>query len=73
MSFFSSDGNGNIGTRGDCGHATTTIAQCPGEIACSGHGICQGPPNYNCICNDGWDAGDCSESMSSVVVEVSLL
>ncbi|KAH9142770.1 hypothetical protein AeRB84_013178 [Aphanomyces euteiches] len=60
--FFSSDGNGNIGTRGDCGYASNAITQCPGAIlACSGHGICQGPPTYTCICASGFQGGDCSE------------
>ena len=37
-------------------------SDCPGEIACSGHGHCSGPPSYRCKCADGWDvAGDCSE------------
>jgi len=47
------------GTRGDCGFQVTTTAGCPGEIACSGHGICD-ESNFTCDCNDGWTAGDCS-------------
>ncbi|KAF0691567.1 Aste57867_17235 [Aphanomyces stellatus] len=60
--FFSSDGTGNVGTRGDCGAAMAAITQCPGTtLACSGHGICQGPPTYTCICASGYQGGDCSE------------
>ena len=63
--FDTSDGKGRKGTatfnRGDCGHATATITACPGEVSCSGHGICQGPPTYRCACSSGWIGGDCSE------------
>uniref|UniRef100_A0A7S2W9D6 EGF-like domain-containing protein n=1 Tax=Rhizochromulina marina TaxID=1034831 RepID=A0A7S2W9D6_9STRA len=35
---------------------------CPGELACSGHGHCSGPPAYRCHCARGWAAAaDCSE------------
>nr|AIG55691.1 secreted protein [Thraustotheca clavata] len=62
--YFSSDGNGNIGKRGDCGAAVGAITQCPGAVlACSGHGICQGPPTYACVCASGFQGGDCSEQL----------
>ncbi len=38
--YASSNGLGGAGSRGDCGHAITTISGCPGEISCSGHGSC---------------------------------
>lgn len=28
-------------------------SDCPGEVACSGHGHCSGPPSYRCKCADG--------------------
>mmetsp|Transcript_8641 Transcript_8641/g.11395 ORF Transcript_8641/g.11395 Transcript_8641/m.11395 type:complete len:666 (-) Transcript_8641:165-2162(-) len=56
-----SDGNGNQGTRGDCGYATDTITSCPGEIACSVQGVCAGSPTYTCTCASGWQGSDCSE------------
>lgn len=35
---------------------------CPGAMACSGHGHCSGPPAYRCTCAEGWEhAADCSE------------
>jgi hypothetical protein len=56
-----SNGYGKPGQRGDCGYATVTITNCPGEIACSGHGICSGYPTYRCQCSNGWTGADCSE------------
>ncbi|OQR80731.1 tenascin-like protein [Achlya hypogyna] len=62
--YFSSDGNGNVGTRGDCGAVVAAITQCPGSVlACSGHGVCQGPPTYACVCASGFQGGDCSEQL----------
>jgi len=55
-----SDGNGNMGNRGDCGYVLTTVTQCPGEVACSGHGFCQNSPTFKCTCSVGWHSGDCS-------------
>lgn len=60
-SFFSSNGVGQIGQRGDCGFVKGTVTACPGEIACSGQGTCRGPPTYDCICNEGFTGGDCNE------------
>jgi len=35
---------------------------CPGPVACSGHGHCSGPPSFTCACAVGWQqAPDCSE------------
>ncbi|KAJ0395632.1 hypothetical protein P43SY_003288 [Pythium insidiosum] len=59
--FFTSDGVGQVGVRGDCGFASSTVTSCPGEIACSGQGTCRGPPTYDCICNEGFTGGDCNE------------
>ena len=61
----SSDGYGNPGTRGDCGYVRSLnpISTCPGEIECSGHGICAktgANPSYMCSCAIGWSGGDCS-------------
>ena len=36
-------------------------SDCPGELGCSGHGHCSGPPSYRCTCSEGWTAADCSE------------
>jgi hypothetical protein len=47
--------------RGDCGYPTASITACPGPISCSGHGVCQGPPTYRCMCASGWQGADCSE------------
>lgn len=57
-----SDGHGNEGNRGDCGNVIVQeITNCPGEIACSGHGFCSGSPDFTCTCSVGWTSGDCSE------------
>jgi hypothetical protein len=61
--YFSSDGNGGIGQRGDCGYVSGAVTACPGEIACSGQGTCRGPPTYDCICNEGFTGGDCNERL----------
>ncbi|KAH8064637.1 hypothetical protein JL722_1514 [Aureococcus anophagefferens] len=62
----SSDGYGGRGTRGDCGVAVDLpIEDCPGEIPCNGHGVCDdvvpGPgvePTYACACQEGWTGAD---------------
>lgn len=56
-----SNGYGVAGRRGDCGYATVSITSCPGEITCSGHGVCEGTPTYTCLCSNGWQGTDCSE------------
>ena len=57
----SSDGYGRAGTRGDCGFIKSglTVSSCPGEVQCSGHGVCV-KPSYTCACGVGWGGGDCS-------------
>ena len=58
--FKTSNGLGAAGTRGECGFPTGTITACPGEISCSGHGVCAGNPTYVCQCSNGWMGADCS-------------
>ena len=58
--FRTSNGLGAAGTRGECGFPTGTITACPGEISCSGHGVCTGNPQYVCMCSNGWMGADCS-------------
>ena len=36
------------------------MTHCPGEVSCSGHGVCSGSPTYTCECSDGWQGADCS-------------
>ena len=40
--YASSNGYGIAGLRGDCGfiYSGKTVATCPGEVQCSGHGVC---------------------------------
>ena len=65
--FDSSNGYGLSGDRGDCGFKKTTdkdVAACPGDLECSGHGVCDKygeVPSYRCSCANGWTGGDCSE------------
>lgn len=70
--FVSSDGYGGFGPRGDCGAVDATyfgvVADCPGEVECSGHGSCADDPTYRCDCSSGWQAGDCSERTCPVGV-----
>lgn len=62
MGYGTSDGRNNVGDNGDCGHITHPITSCPGKgVECSGHGTCGGFPEYQCSCDAGWQAGDCSE------------
>lgn len=57
-----SDGNGNVGTRGDCGHlAEGVTSACPGTPECLGFGSCSGPPEYRCECQDGRYGPDCAQ------------
>ncbi|KAK1744798.1 calcium-binding epidermal growth factor-like domain-containing protein [Skeletonema marinoi] len=59
--WLTSDGYGNAGTRGDCGYRESgTTSSCPGEPACLGHGVCSGPPNYRCECEQGRSGPDCA-------------
>lgn len=59
-SYAGSDGYGNAGDRGDCGHAVTSpITTCPGDPPCSDRGYCD-PVTLRCACEDGFSGGDCS-------------
>jgi hypothetical protein len=63
--FTQSDGNGNAGTIGDCGHRDlavnlTSCATNDLTLVCSGHGSCSGSPLYRCTCVAGYLGGDCS-------------
>ena len=56
-----SDGYGNEGQRGDCGHAIQNLVDCPNEDSpCNLHGSCRGQPTYRCDCQQGWTGADCS-------------
>jgi hypothetical protein len=61
--YASSNGYGAVGLRGDCGWPMSgDIATCPGELMCSGHGICHSDAEeFRCECSEGWTSGDCSE------------
>merc|ERR1711865_39572 len=63
-----SNGFGALPAVGDrnmanCGYSDPTLVKfdCPGEIGCSGHGMCSGAPTYHCACSIGWMGSDCSE------------
>ncbi|KAG7388871.1 hypothetical protein PHYPSEUDO_011705 [Phytophthora pseudosyringae] len=68
--YTNSDGNGSQGSfefnRGDCGATSRIPVGCPGDLACSGHGMCSGVPSYRCSCAKGWRGGDCSERICPV-------
>jgi len=59
--YASSNGYGAAGTRGDCGfiYSGSTVATCPGQVQCSGHGLCS-KTTRACSCQTGWEGGDCS-------------
>lgn len=64
----SSNGYGKAGSRGDCGwaksHTGIAASSCPGEMQCSGHGVCDSTSgSFRCSCSAGWAGGDCSEKM----------
>merc|ERR1711998_232615 len=62
--YYSSDGYGGPGTRGDCGYPGTTTSSCPGDVACSAHGYCMDnddDPPYYCECSEGYIGGDCAQ------------
>jgi len=59
--FATSNGYCEAGQRGDCGFATETIIDCPGEVACNGVGVCSGAPRYLCECIEGYSGADCTE------------
>ena len=59
----SSNGYGAAGTRGDCGFIVSgsTVASCPGDTPCSGHGVCDLTTGvFRCDCEANWFGGDCS-------------
>jgi len=60
--YASSDGYGKAGSRGDCGYIASgiTVATCPGQIQCNGHGLCDAA-THKCSCVAGWEGGDCSD------------
>ena len=57
LDYDTSDGDAGLGNeahnRGDCGVPTAEVVGCPGEIACSGHGVCTGNPKFRCYCRTG--------------------
>ena len=66
IGYTASDGYGKAGTdiinRGDCGHyGGLAVSSCPGEVPCSGHGICSNTPQFRCYCQAGWMGADCTE------------
>ena len=56
----SSDGRGQLGTRGDCGMIETRVSSCffEGRDICSGHGFCSNTTT-TCECYDGWAGITC--------------
>lgn len=68
----SSDGEGNIGTRGDCG----LVSQLPscyidGRDACNGHGVCSNLTS-SCACYDGWSGLTCQVATCPLVSLLSM-
>jgi hypothetical protein len=63
----SSDGFGNLGGKGDCGHIDVTVDVCMaiGEDKCNGHGFCEGA-YQPCQCQDGWFGYDCRATQCPV-------
>ena len=65
IGYTTSNGYGAFGNdlanRGDCGAPITVVTVCPGEVPCSGHGICSNSPKYKCYCQSGWMGADCTE------------
>lgn len=67
--YFSSDGDGNPGSIGDCGSlstiqggviVTSVISQCPGTPQCNGRGWCDTTGGeYKCQCYRGFAGGAC--------------
>ena len=63
--FGSSDGHGGIGLHEDCGWPKVVVSGCPGDVSCSGHGICHDGSDgttatFSCDCFQGFTGGDCS-------------
>jgi len=40
-----------------------TVSTCPGDTACSGHGVCPTDGTFKCQCNTGYSGGDCSSRL----------
>ena len=57
----SSDGNGNLGLRGDCGHLDVPVGGCllEGADVCNGQGICNEATGRTCQCFDGFSGITC--------------
>jgi len=65
----SSDGNRNMGTKGDCGYAKTASSKCPMGLTniddplslrpCFDRGFCDNS-THTCRCADGYRGADCS-------------
>ncbi|KAJ1446442.1 hypothetical protein M885DRAFT_625253 [Pelagophyceae sp. CCMP2097] len=56
-----SDGFGNEGRRGDCGHEVEALLDCPeAGSPCTLHGRCRGAPTFRCECQTGFTGSDCS-------------
>lgn len=56
----SSNGAGQVGSKGDCGYLDITSTICPsiGSDTCNGHGFCS-TINQPCLCYDGWYGYSC--------------
>ncbi|TYZ63401.1 hypothetical protein PybrP1_000179 [[Pythium] brassicae (nom. inval.)] len=70
LGYTNSNGRGELGTslvnRGDCGSTSRIPVSCPGELSCSGHGVCSGEPSWKCACAVGWQGGDCADRVCPV-------
>jgi len=51
--------NYGVDLAGSCSNIIGVTNDCPGEIECSGHGVCVAG-SKTCICSNGWMTGDCS-------------
>lgn len=57
----SSDGNGNLGLIGDCGHIETPVSACTVNDVdvCNGRGICSNTTSRACVCFEGFSGLTC--------------
>jgi len=61
VGYDNSDGEGNEGTRPDCGYPSLTITDCPGVLSCNQKGACSGyAQGFVCTCGQGWMGSDCT-------------